>query len=325
MRIYLDFEKNIAELEGRVQELRGHSVDDQDSNVEKEIGRLEIKAATLLKDTYEKLTPWQKTQVARHPGRPHFLDYVGELIEDFTPLAGDRKFAEDQALLGGLGRFKGQSIVVMGHEKGSDTESRLRHNFGMARPEGYRKAVRLMDLAEQFDLPVVTLVDTSGAYPGLGGEERGIAEAIARATQRSLSLKVPMISVVIGEGMSGGAVGIATANKIFMLEHATYAVISPEGCATILWKDAAKGKDGSKAKDAATAMKITAQDCKKFGIIDGIIKEPIGGAHRGPTEIIDETGKVIDGALKAMSNLGGNELKNARREKFLAMGRDGLG
>jgi acetyl-CoA carboxylase carboxyl transferase subunit alpha len=319
MRIYLDFEKQIAELDGRIEELRVLASDDQDSNVEKEIARLELKSSTQLKSLYDKLNPWQKTQVARHPGRPHFLDYVDQLIEDFTPLAGDRKFAEDEALLGGLGRFKGRSVVVMGHEKGSDTESRLKHNFGMARPEGYRKAVRLMDLAEQFDLPVISLVDTAGAYPGLGGEARGQAEAIARATQRCLSLKVPMVAVILGEGMSGGAIGIAAANKVYMLEHATYAVISPEGCASILWKDAAK------AQEAATAMKITAQDCATYGIIDAIIDEPVGGAHRAPQEVIEATGKIIDSALMSMSNLTGEEIKHQRREKFLAMGDNGVG
>lgn len=319
MRIYLEFEKQIAELEGRVEELRQHARDDQDSNVEKEVLRLEAKAASLLKDTYEKLDPWQKTQVARHPGRPHFLDYVSELIEDFTPLAGDRKFADDEALLGGLGRFKGRSVMVMGHEKGSDTESRIRHNFGSARPEGYRKAVRLMDLAEQFDLPVVTIVDTAGAYPGIGAEERGQAEAIARSTQRCLSLKVPVISVVIGEGGSGGAIAIATANKVYMLEHATYSVISPEGCASILWNDPAK------TKEAAIAMKVTAQDCARFGIIDEIIGEPVGGAHRAPKRMITETGLVIEKALQSLSNMDGAQLRHERREKFLAMGREGLG
>lgn len=318
MRIYLDFEKSLAELEGRVEELRQHATDDSDSNVKKEISRLEQKAGNLLKETYEKLTPWQKTQVARHPSRPHFVDYVEELIEDFTPLAGDRKFAEDAALIGGIGRFQGQSVVVMGHEKGSDTETRLRHNFGSARPEGYRKAVRLMDMADQFGLPVISLVDTAGAYPGLGAEERGIAEAIARSTARSLALKVPMVAVVLGEGMSGGAIGIAAANKVYMLEHATYAVISPEGCASILWRDSAK------AEDAATAMKITAQDCLKFGIIDDIIQEPMGGAHRAPKEIITRTGKTIEAALKSMASLSGEEVRHARREKFLAMGREGL-
>ncbi|MEM1140571.1 MAG: acetyl-CoA carboxylase carboxyltransferase subunit alpha, partial [Pseudomonadota bacterium] len=261
-RTYLDFEKPIAELEGKIEELRQLGSEDSTVDISEEVVRLETKVADLLGDTYAKLSPWQKTQVARHPGRPHFSDYIEALIEDFTPLAGDRSFAEDHAIQGGLGRFEGRSVVVLGHEKGSDTESRVKHNFGMARPEGYRKAVRLMDLAERFHLPVLSLVDTAGAYPGIGAEERGQAEAIARSTERCLTLGVPLISVIIGEGGSGGAVALASANKVMMLEHSIYSVISPEGGASILWHDPAK------AQDAATAMKVTAQDLYKLGVID---------------------------------------------------------
>src|SRR5262247_2070676 len=273
VRTYLDFEKPIAELESKVAELSALSVEDDGSlSITEEVTKLQQKAHQALTDTYAKLTPWQKTQVARHPDRPHCLDYVAALIEDFVPLAGDRYFAEDAAIMGGIGRFRGRSIVVIGHEKGSDTESRIKHNFGMARPEGYRKAVRLMDLAEKFELPVLTLVDTAGAYPGIGAEERGQAEAIARSTDRCLSLTVPLVAVVIGEGGSGGAVAIATANRVLMLEHAIYTVASPEAAASILWRDSAR------AIDAATSMKITAQDLKTLGIIDVIITEPVGGA-----------------------------------------------
>jgi len=312
---YLDFEKQIAELEGKVQELRQMAVEDSSVDITEEVQRLEAKSASLLRDTYSKLNPWQKCQVARHPRRPHFADYAKHLIEDFTPLAGDRLYGQDEAIQGGLGRFRGRSVVVIGHEKGADTESRLKHNFGMAMPEGYRKAVRLMDMAERFELPVVSLVDTAGAYPGIGAEERGQAEAIARSTERCLTLNVPMVSVIIGEGGSGGAVAIATANKVYMLEHSIYSVISPEGCASILWRDSAK------AKDAAAAMKLTAQDLLEHKIIDGIIAEPIGGAHRNPLAVMDETGDVIEDALKSMSNMGAAELKRQRQDKFLAMGR----
>src|SRR6266705_375334 len=273
MRTYLDFEKPVAEIEAKVEELRAVAASG-DVAVDEEIARLEAKAAQALKDLYDDLTPWQKTQVARHPERPHCLDYVNALITDFTPLAGDRKFGEDEAIIGGFGRFRGESICVLGHEKGSSTESRLKHNFGMARPEGYRKAVRLMELADRFDVPVLSLVDTAGAYPGIGAEERGQAEAIARSTDASLELGVPNIAVIIGEGGSGGAIAIASANRVLMLEHAIYTVISPEGAASILWRDT------DKAQAAATSMKITAQDMQRCGVIDQIVREPIRGAQR---------------------------------------------
>jgi len=312
---YLDFEKQIAELEGKVQELRQLATQDSSMDITDDVQRLEAKSSTLLRDTYSKLNAWQKTQVARHPRRPHFNDYIGRLFEDFTPLAGDRYYAQDEAIQGGLARFKGRSVVVMGHEKGADTQSRLKHNFGMAMPEGYRKAVRLMDMAERFELPVISLVDTAGAYPGVSAEERGQAEAIARSTEKCLTLGSPMVSVIIGEGGSGGAVAIATANKVFMLEHSIYSVISPEGCASILWRDSAK------AKDAAAAMKLTAQDLLEHKIIDGIIDEPVGGAHRGPGSVMDEAGDVIEDALKELSGLNAAELRRQRQDKFLAMGR----
>ncbi|MFP3945028.1 MAG: acetyl-CoA carboxylase carboxyltransferase subunit alpha [Alphaproteobacteria bacterium] len=315
MHTYLDFEKQIAELEGKVQELRQLAAQDETVDIHDEVVKLETKAATLLKDVYSKLTPWQKTQVARHPNRPHFIDYVHRLIEDFTPLAGDRAYADDHAVQGGLGRFRGRSVMVIGHEKGADIQSRLKHNFGMARPEGYRKAMRLMSLAEQFKLPVLTLVDTAGAYPGIGAEERGQAEAIARSTERCLTLGVPIVSVIIGEGGSGGAVAIATANRVLMLEHAIYSVISPEGCASILWRDS------NKAKEAAAAMQITAQDLHARGVADRIIAEPIGGAHREPRQVIDDTGNAIEAALDELWNLDAAHLRRIREEKFLAIGR----
>ena len=316
VRTYLDFEKPIAELESKVAELSALSVEDDGSvSITEEVTKLQQKAHQALVDTYAKLTPWQKTQVARHPDRPHCLDYVKALIEDFTPLAGDRYYAEDAAIMGGIGRFRGRSVMVIGHEKGSDTERRIRHNFGMARPEGYRKAVRLMDLAERFGMPVVTLVDTAGAYPGIGAEERGQAEAIARSTDRCLSLGVPLVAVIIGEGGSGGAVAIATANRIYMLEHSIYTVASPEAAASILWKDS------TRAVDAATNMKITAQDLLKLGIIDGIIPEPVGGAHRDGVEVIKAAGHTILAALRAFDDLTPDEIRKDRREKFLAMGR----
>ncbi|MEO1642331.1 MAG: acetyl-CoA carboxylase carboxyltransferase subunit alpha, partial [Pseudomonadota bacterium] len=274
------------------------------------------KSAKQLKDIYSSLTPWRKTQVARHPERPHFTDYLAALFEDHQELAGDRVFGNDEAVLGGLARFNGQSVVVMGHEKGRTTESRLRHNFGMAHPEGYRKAVRLMNLAERFKLPVITFVDTAGAFPGKAGEERGQAEAIARSTERCLTLSVPMVSLIIGEGGSGGAIAIAAANKVLMMEHAIYSVISPEGCASILYRDAAK------AKDAAEAMKITAPDLKKMGVVDDVVKEPIGGAHRDAEKAIKSAGKAIQKAIDELSTLSDNELRVQRRERFYAIGRD---
>ena len=317
MYSYLDFEKPIADLDGQIMELKKLSEGEAGGvDVAEEIARLEKRSAEALVEAYRKLTPWQKAQVARHPDRPHCSHFAEALFTEFTPLAGDRNFAEDHAIIAGFARFDGQPVAVIGQEKGSDTQARLKHNFGMARPEGYRKAVRIMELANRFSIPIVTLVDTAGAYPGIGAEERGQAEAIARSTEACLQLEVPMVSVVIGEGGSGGAIAIATANKVFMLEHAIYSVISPEGGASILWRDAAR------AKDAATAMKITAQDLLSLGIIDGIIDEPLGGAHRDVAAVMDETRKTIAEALGSMSNLDGPELKKQRREKFLAIGRN---
>ena len=316
MRTYIEFEKPIAELESKVAELRSLSEKDGSNvSIGGEIETLEQKALQLLADTYAKLTPWQKTQVARHPERPHCLDYVAKLIEGFTPLAGDRYFAEDAAIVAGLGTFRGRSVVVMGHEKGHDTESRIRHNFGMARPEGYRKAVRLMEMADKFGLPVVTLIDTAGAYPGVGAEERGQAEAIARSTDCCLSLKVPIVTVVIGEGGSGGAVAIATANRILMLEHAIYTVASPEAAASILWRDSAR------AIDAATSMRITAQDLLALGVIDDIIPEPVGGAHRDKEATIERTGTAIARALEAFDGVGPDDIRRQRHDRFLEIGR----
>jgi acetyl-CoA carboxylase carboxyl transferase subunit alpha len=315
MRSYLDFEKPVAELEAKVEELRAMAATDNAVSVTEEIGRLEGKAAQALRDLYGELTPWQKTQVARHPQRPHCLDYVKGLITDFVPLAGDRKFGDDAAIIGGFGRFRGESICLLGHEKGSDTESRLKHNFGMARPEGYRKAVRLMEMADRFGIPVLSLVDTAGAYPGIGAEERGQAEAIARSTDVCLSLGVPNVAVILGEGGSGGAIALATANKVLMLEHAIYSVISPEGAASILWRDS------TKAQDAATNMKITAQDMIRFGVIDQIIAEPTGGAHRDPGETIAAAGDAIAAAFADLNGLDRDAVRKARRDKFLAIGR----
>lgn len=313
MITFLDFEKPIAELEARVSELRetaaGSSVD-----LEAEIGRLQGKADKLLRDTYGRLTPWQKTQVARHPARPHFKHYVARLIDDFMPLAGDRAFADDQAILGGLGRLGDRKVMVIGHEKGDDTASRLKHNFGMGKPEGYRKAIRLMQLAERFGLPVVTLVDTSGAFPGVQAEERGQAEAIARSTEQCLALGVPMVAAVVGEGGSGGAIALASANRVLMFEHAVYSVISPEGCASILWRTA------DQAAAAAEAMKITAQDLKGLGIIDRIVPEPVGGAHREPDAAIDTLGRAIGDALDEIDGMDSAGLRADRRAKFLKMG-----
>ena len=314
MSTLLDFEKPIAELESKVKELR-HLADGSELDLGEEIAKLEGRAAKLLAQTYGKLSPWQKTQVARHPQRPQFTDYCAGLIEDFTPLAGDRAFGEDEAIVGGFGRFRGQAVCVLGQEKGSSTETRIRHNFGMARPEGYRKAVRLMELADRFELPVLSFVDTAGAYPGIEAEERGQAEAIARSTEMQLALGVPNVSVVIGEGGSGGAIAIATANKVLMLEHAIYSVISPEGAASILWRDP------TRAQDAATNMKITAQDLLRLGIIDGIVTEPVGGAHRDSQGTIEATGRAIDEALHDLGNMGPAELRDHRADKFLAIGR----
>jgi acetyl-CoA carboxylase carboxyl transferase subunit alpha len=314
VRTYLDFEKPIAELESKVSELKALE-GDEGVSISDEIKKLEQKAKAALVDTYGKLTPWQKTQVARHPDRPHCLDYVAGLIEDFTPLAGDRYFAEDEAVMGGLGRFRGRPVVIIGHEKGSDTEGRIRHNFGMARPEGYRKAVRLMEMADKFNLPVITLVDTAGAYPGIGAEERGQAEAIARSTDKCLEIGVPIIALVIGEGGSGGAIAIAAANKILMLEHAIYTVASPEAAASILWRDS------SKAIDAATNMKITAQDLDTLGVIDVIIREPVGGAHRDRALAIQTAGDAIAKALAEFDGKSPAEIRRLRHDRFLNIGR----
>lgn len=315
MSTYLDFEKPIAELETKVAELKKLGEATPGMNVADEVSKLEARGAQLLKETYAKLTPWQKTLVARHPGRPHFFDYVRGLIEDFTPLAGDRGFGDDAAIVGGLGRFRGQPVALIGHEKGNDTKSRLKHNFGMATPEGYRKAIRIMDLADRFGMPVITLPDTPGAYPGLVSEERGVAEAIARSTDRSLSLSVPMVCVVTGEGMSGGAIALASGNSVMMLEHSIYAVISPEGCASILWRSA------DKAADAAVAMKITAQDLLSLKVIDRVILEPLGGAHRDPDAAVKSVGDAIAAALDAEAGKDGETLKRERRAKFLRIGR----
>src|SRR4051812_7574473 len=317
MRTYLDFEKPVAELEAKVEELRTMQASGTGAaDIGEDIGRLEGKAAQALRDLYADLTPWQKTQVARHPQRPHCLEYIGALIDGFIPFAGDRKFSEDEAMVGGFGRFKGDSICIIGHEKGSTTESRLKHNFGMARPEGYRKAVRLMEMADRFNIPVLCLVDTAGAYPGIDAEERGQAEAIARSTEACLNLGVPNIAVILGEGGSGGAVAIATANRVLMLEHAIYSVISPEGAASILWRDT------TKAQDAATNMKITAADLTAFGIIDGIVTEPIGGAHRDPAAAIASTGEAIASAFAELKGLDRETVRRQRRDKFLAIGRN---
>ncbi len=316
IRTYLDFEKPIAELESKVAELRTLMSEKDSVSISDEIDTLKQKASNALAETYAKLTPWQKTQVARHPDRPHCLSFINALVDDFTPLAGDRHFAEDYAIVGGMGRFADRSVMILGHEKGSDTESRIKHNFGMARPEGYRKAIRLMELADRFEMPVISFVDTAGAYPGIGAEERGQAEAIARSTEACLALKVPMISVVVGEGGSGGAVAIASANRILMLEHAIYTVASPEAAASILWRDSAR------AIDAATSMKITAQDLLAMKVIDEIIPEPIGGAHRDPATTIEVTGKAIERALKSFDDLEGHEIRDQRAERFLAIGRD---
>ncbi|MCF8473507.1 MAG: acetyl-CoA carboxylase carboxyltransferase subunit alpha [Emcibacter sp.] len=314
MLTYLDFEKPIAELESRIGDMKNLETG-EDINIASEILRLETKRDKLLRDTYRKLSPWQKIKVARHPERPHFKEYVQSLIMDFMPLAGDRAFSDDVAIMGGLGRFKGQSVMVIGHEKGHDTQSRIKHNFGMARPEGYRKTIRLLKMAEQFDIPVITLVDTSGAYPGIGAEERGQAEAIARSTEACLGLKVPLISLIVGEGGSGGAVALAAGNRVLMMEHAVYSVISPEGCASILWRTS------DKAEDAATALKITAQDLLKLDVIDEIIPEPVGGAHRDHALTMDMISKALESSLSELSAHSGDKLRQLRREKFLNMGK----
>ncbi|MBI3701194.1 MAG: acetyl-CoA carboxylase carboxyltransferase subunit alpha [Afipia sp.] len=313
MRSYLDFEKPIAELDSKVDELRALAA--TGSDIGEEVSRIEDKAMTALDELYANLTPWQKTQVARHPMRPHCVDYIKGLITDFTPLAGDRKFGDDEALIGGFGRFRGESVCVIGQEKGSTTETRLKHNFGMAKPEGYRKAVRLMEMADRFQIPVLSLVDTAGAYPGIGAEERGQAEAIARSTDACLNLKVANVAVIIGEGGSGGAIAIATANRVLMLEHAVYSVISPEGAASILWRDAAK------AQEAATNLKITAQDLMRFGVVDSILKEPSGGAHRDPEGMIASTGNAVAQAFNDLRRLDPIAIRNQRRQKFLDIGR----
>ncbi len=315
MRSYLDFEKPVAELEAKIEELRALQRSGDAIAIGEEINRIETKAALALKELYASLTPWQKTQVARHPQRPHFLDYIGQLITDFVPLAGDRKHGEDAAIVGGFGRFRGESVCVIGHEKGSDTESRLKHNFGMARPEGYRKAARLMAMADHFDVPVIALIDTAGAYPGIGAEERGQAEAIARSTEACIALGVPNVALIIGEGGSGGAIAIATANRVLMLEHAVYSVISPEGAASILWRDT------TRAQDAAANMKITAQDLVRFGVVDTVVPEPTGGAHRDPVAAIAAAGEAIGSALTEFRGIDHATVRRMRRDKFAAIGR----
>jgi acetyl-CoA carboxylase carboxyl transferase subunit alpha len=314
MTTFLDFEKPIAELQGKIDELRS-AAQGGEVDIAAEIAPLQAKSDKLLLDTYAKLTPWQKTQVARHPERPHFKHYVAGLIEDFMPLGGDRAFADDAAIIGGLGRFRGRRVMVIGHEKGDDTTSRLKHNFGMGKPEGYRKAIRLMKLADRFGIPVITLVDTSGAFPGVQAEERGQAEAIARSTEACLALGVPLVASILGEGGSGGAVALAAGNQVLMMEHAVYSVISPEGCASILWRTA------DKAADAAEAMKVTAQHLKELKVIDGIVPEPLGGAHRAPGQAVQALGDAIEKALADLAAMSPESLRQARRAKFLAMGR----
>jgi acetyl-CoA carboxylase carboxyl transferase subunit alpha len=313
MRSYLDFEKPVAELDSKVDELRALAA--TGSDIGEEIARIEEKAGQALRDLYDNLTPWQKTLVARHPLRPHLTDFINALISEFTPLAGDRKFGEDEALVGGFGRFRGESICVIGQEKGATTESRIKHNFGMARPEGYRKAVRLMEMADRFGIPVLSIVDSAGAYPGIGAEERGQAEAIARSTDACLSLGVPNVAIITGEGMSGGAIAITTTNRVLMFEHAIYSVISPEAASSILWRD------GTKAQEAATSMKITAQDMLRFGVIDRILPEPAGGAHRDSAAMIATTGDAIAQAMADLSALDPEAIRKQRRQKFLDIGR----
>ncbi|RMH47183.1 MAG: acetyl-CoA carboxylase carboxyltransferase subunit alpha [Alphaproteobacteria bacterium] len=318
MMSYLDFEKPLAEIEGKAEELRALARENDEIDIEKEVAALDEKAERLLEELYRNLSPWRKCQVARHPNRPHCLDYVEALFTDWMPLAGDRNFADDHAVVGGMARFRDRPVVVIGHEKGTDTKSRIERNFGMARPEGYRKAVRLMDLADRFGLPVITLVDTPGAYPGKGAEERGQSEAIARSTEKCLKIGVPIVSVIIGEGGSGGAVAFATADRVAMLEHSIYSVISPEGCASILWKNA------EKMREAAEALRLTAQDLKALGVIDRIISEPIGGAHRHPEETIAAVGDAIDEMLSPLVKKSRKTLVRDRRRKYLEMGAKGL-
>ncbi len=313
---YLEFERPIAELEGKIVELRKLAEEDPSMDIDAEVSKLQTRAGTLVADTYARLSSWQKVQVARHPERPHFLDYAKRLFEDFTPLAGDRSFGEDQAVVAGLARFRGRPVAFIGQEKGNDTQSRLKHNFGMAMPEGYRKAVRIFGLADQFGLPVLSFCDTSGAYPGVSAEERGQAEAIARSIQAGLSVRAPFIATIIGEGMSGGAIAIAAASRVYMLEHAIYSVISPEGCASILWRSA------DKAQEAAQALRITAQDLHQLRVIDSIVPEPVGGAHRAPAQAIDAVAEQISQGLKEMEGVSGEELLRQRRAKFLAIGRN---
>lgn len=313
MTAYLDFEKPVAELQARIAELR-ETADGGEADISVEVSRIEAKADKLLRDTYGRLTPWQKTQVARHPDRPHFRDYVAGMVSDFTLLAGDRAFGDDQAILGGFGRIGGRRVMIIGHEKGNDTASRIRHNFGMGRPEGYRKAIRLMELADKFNVPVVTLVDTSGAFPGVQAEERGQAEAIARSTEQCLALGVPMISAIVGEGGSGGAIALAAGNRVLMFEHAVYAVISPEGCASILWRN------GERAADAAEAMKVTASDLHRLKVIDRIVPEPVGGAHRDPAAAIASLKVVIGEELEKLTPMTPQALRADRRRKFLEIG-----
>lgn len=316
MHAYLDFERPIAELEGKIVELRQLAAADPTMQIDAELGRLQQRVEQLVKDTYAKLTPWQKVQVARHPGRPHFCDYVKHLFDEFTPLAGDRAFGEDAAIVTAMARFRGHAVAVVGQEKGNDTKTRLKHNFGMAMPEGYRKVQRVFELADRFGLPIISLIDTSGAYSGVAAEDRGQAEAIARTIEACLNVRVPLVATIIGEGGSGGAVAIATANKVFMLENSVYSVISPEGCASILWRRP------EKAQDAASSLRLTAQDLAGLGVIDGIIPEPVGGAHHAPEEAISTVGEQISRALGELSHLSPDEVRRQRREKFLAIGRD---
>ncbi len=318
MQTYLEFEKPIAELEGKIHELRSVGQTEGAVDIFDEIQKLEVKVAEQVERLYKNLDAWQKTQVARHPARPHCMDYIETLVDDFTPLSGDRLYSEDYAVIAGLGRWQGQSVAILGHEKGSNTQGRLKHNFGMARPEGYRKAIRIMDMAERFNLPVVTLADTAGAYPGIGAEERGQSEAIARCTDKCLQLGVPFVSVIIGEGGSGGALALATASRILMLEHSIYTVASPEACASILWRSS------EHANTAATALKVTAQDLEQLGVIDRILTEPVGGAHRDRVEMMSAVGLAVAGELAKLASLSPQELRDNRRQKFLDMGRSGI-